>query len=266
MKNKWYEIQAKDESATIYIYDEISSWGITASQFVKDLNAVKAKTISLRINSPGGNVFDGMAIYNALKNHPAKVTAEIDGIAASISSIVAMAGEEIRIAENGFFMIHNAWALAIGTSAEMMKMSETLDKIDTQMEKIYAKRTGQHQENIRNMMAEETWMNADEAKAFGFADSIGDQIAAAACMSFDLTKFRNVPGNLNAGSERVEPGTERELEKYLRDAGASRAAAHEAVAKARRIYQRDADEAEAKVVQEMFRSLTGKITKARYAA
>jgi len=242
MRNRWYEIQAKDETATIYIYDEISSWGITASQFVKDLNVVKAKSISLRLNSPGGNVFDGMAIYNALKNHPAKITTEVDGLAASIASIIAMAGEEINIAENAFFMIHNAWALAIGSSGEMSKMAETLDKIDTQMEKVYAKRTGQDQARIRQMMADETWMNAEEAKEFGFADRIGDQIAAAACASFDLTKFRNVPGNLNAGGERAEPGTERELEKYLRDAGASRAAAHEAVAKARRIYQRDAEE------------------------
>jgi len=243
MKNKWYEIQAKDESATIYIYDEISSWGITASQFVKDLNATKAKTISLRINSPGGNVFDGMAIYNALKQHPAKVTSEVDGIAASIASIIAMAGEEIRIAENAFFMIHNAWAFAIGTSSEMSKMAETLDKIDTQMEKIYAKRTGQEQDKVRQMMAEETWMNADEAKEFGFADSIGDKIAAAACSSFDLTKFRNVPGDLNAGGGRAEPATERELEKFYRDGGMSREMAIAAVAKARRVYQRDADEA-----------------------
>jgi len=125
----------------------------------------------------------------------------------------------------------------------MSKMAETLDKIDTQMEKIYAKRTGQEQDKVRMMMADETWMNADEALELGFADSVGDKIAAAACASFDLTKFRNVPGSLNAGGERVEPGTERELEKFYRDGGMSREMAIAAVAKARRVYQRDADEA-----------------------
>lgn len=261
MKKKWYEIQAAaDEKATIFIYDEISSWGITASQFVKDLQAVKAKEITLRLNSPGGDVFDGMAIYNALKGHPATVRAEVDGLAASIASIIAMAGDTIHMAENAFFMIHNAWALAVGDSGQMMQMSETLDKIDTQMQKIYTKRTGHPQDKIKEMMIAETWMDADEAQGFGFADTIGEPIAAAACATFDLTKFRNVPGKLNAGGGKVEPNTERELEKFLRDEGASRAAAHEAVAKARRVYQRDADEAEAR---EMIRTLNNKIQKAR---
>lgn len=243
MKKKWYEIQAAaDEKATIFIYDEISSWGITASQFVKDLQAVKAKEITLRLNSPGGDVFDGMAIYNALKGHPATVRAEVDGLAASIASIIAMAGDTIHMAENAFFMIHNAWALAVGDSGQMMQMSETLDKIDTQMQKIYTKRTGHPQDKIKEMMIAETWMDADEAQGFGFADTIGEPIAAAA-MAFDLSKFRNVPGNLSARGGRVEPETERELEKFYRDGGMSREMAVAAVAKARRVYQRDADEA-----------------------
>jgi len=184
----WYRIENKAASeATIYVYDEISAWGVSAKQFVKDLNEITAKTIKLRINSPGGNVFDGVTIHNALKEHSASVDVIIDGLAASISSIIAMAGDTIHMADNAMFMIHNAWSIEIGNAEAMHKMGDVLTKIDETLVNTYAKRTGQTPLAIRSMMADETWINAEEAQQMGFADTIGDKSNAKA--SFDLSKY-----------------------------------------------------------------------------
>ena len=128
-KNKsWYSIEnAATDEATIYVYDEISRWGVDAKQFVKDLNGVTAKTINLKINSPGGNVFDGCTIHNALKDHAATVNVQVDGLAASIASIIAMAGDKITMAKSAMMMIHNAWGGCCGNSCDMQKMADVLD-------------------------------------------------------------------------------------------------------------------------------------------
>ena len=236
MKNKsWYKIEAKaDESATVYIYDEIGYWGITAKDFIREVDALNVGSISLRVNSPGGDVFDGIAIYNALNAHPAQVETQIDGLAASIASIIAMAGDKITIAKNAFFMIHNAWAVSIGDAEAMRKMSDVLDKIDTTLVKTYAERTGQSQRNIRQMMGAETWMNADEAIERGFADQVTEETGAKA--AFDLSKFRNVPKDINTSREVAD---ERTLEKALRDAGLSQIAAKAAISAAKSVVRRD---------------------------
>lgn len=235
----WYRIENKaSEEATIYVYDEISAWGISANQFVKDLGEVAAKSINLKINSPGGNVFDGITIYNALRDHSAKVNVHVDGLAASIASVIAMAGDTIHMAKNSFMMIHNAWALAIGNATDMAKMADTLEKIDTTLVKTYQDRTGQTQKNIRQMMADETWMNADEAKANGFADSVGDKVDAK--NKFDLSKYNRVPHAVLAMN--TAENTERDIEQLLRDAGVSRAQAKIAVAAIKADSQRDADD------------------------
>ncbi len=233
----WFRIEAKaDDAATVFIYDEIGTWGVTASDFTRELSAVKANAITLRVNSPGGDVFDGIAIYNALREHPATVTAQVDGLAASIASIIAMAGDEIVIAKNAFFMIHNAWAFAGGGAEDMRKMADVLDKIDTTLVKTYADRTGQTQKAIRQMMADETWLTADESVMLGLADRLADEVAVKA--SFDLSKFKNAPKDLNK-----ETPKERDIEKLLRDAGVSRTAAKAAVSTIKGQTQRDADEA-----------------------
>jgi ATP-dependent Clp endopeptidase proteolytic subunit ClpP len=238
MKKSWYRIEAKEDGpATIFIYDEIGMWGITASDLIRDLAGVSASTITLRVNSPGGDVFDGIAIYNAIRNHPAVVTVQVDGLAASIASIIAMAGDEITIAKNAFFMIHNAWAGAVGGAEEMRKMADVLDKIDTTLVKTYADRTGQTQRAIRQMMAGETWLTAEEAVELGMADRLIDEPGAKA--AFDLSKFRNVPQALHS---EPEPPTERDIEQLLRDAGVSRKAAKAGVSAIKGQSQRDADE------------------------
>lgn len=241
MKKNWYKIEAKaDESATVYIYDEIGYWGTTAKDFICEIDALEASSITLRVNSPGGDVFDGIAIYNALRNHPATVESQVDGLAASIASIIAMAGDTITIAKNAFFMVHNAWSMTAGNAEEMRKMADTLDKIDATMVKAYTDRTGQTQRSVRQMMADETWVSADDAVALGFADKITDEPGAKA--AFDLSKFRNVPQGLSG--EAPAP-TERDIEQLLRDAGVSRKAAMSAVAVIKGEGQRDSDEAEA---------------------
>jgi len=219
-KNKsWYSIENKAATeATVYIYDEISLWGVSANQFVKDLNEITAKTINLRINSPGGNVFDGITIYNSLRDHSAKVKVQVDGLAASIASIIAMAGDEIRMAKNSFLMVHNAWSFTAGNAKDLRKLADTLDKIDGTLTQTYQDKTGMPTADIQQLMEDETWLNADEALAKGFADSVGDPVEAKA--RFDLDKYNKVPQAVIAMN--IKPDNERDLEAVLRDSGLSK--------------------------------------------
>lgn len=207
---------------TILLYDEIGWFGIDAKTFANDLKAVDADTINLRINSPGGSVFDGVAIYNTLRNHKARVITHIDGLAASIASVIALAGDEIRMASNAFFMIHNPWTVTIGDSEQLRKDADVLDKIGDQLLASYVQRIGAgSEEKIRDWMDEETWFNAEEAEAAGFIDEINH--ASGALASFDLSVFSNAPATLVAAAH-ASP-TKRDVERALRDAGLSRAEA-----------------------------------------
>lgn len=218
--------------AEILLYDEISWWGITAESFKRELDGLKGDTIHVRINSPGGNVFDGVTIYNALREHPAKIITHIDGLAASMASVVALAGDEVRMASNGFFMVHDPMTIAIGTAAELRKDADTLEKIGGSLQETYRARTGATNAEVRAWMEEETWFSAEEALEAGFIDSIigeerDSELGAAAL--FDLSVFAHTPKELLRAGERHEP-TERELERALRDAGLSRTAAKAMVA------------------------------------
>jgi ATP-dependent protease ClpP protease subunit len=193
----WYEIKAKasDEIAEIYIYDQIGQdWlgeGISAKQFVTDLKGIKSSQINLRINSPGGEVFDGIAISNALIRHPAKISVDIDGIAGSIATVIALAGDTIRMAENGQFFIHNPWGGVIGTAQDMLKMADGLNKARGSLLDTYMHHTSASRREISNMMDEETWFTAAEAQAIGFVHEITPAVRMAAC--FDLSRYRKVP-------------------------------------------------------------------------
>lgn len=203
MKKPWYTIisGATKKQAEILIYEEIGEnffgEGVSAKQFVKDLQALGAlEQITLRINSPGGNVFDGFAIYNALVRNPARVIAEIDGMAASAASVVALAGNVVHMASNASFMIHDAWGVVMGTGAAMRKMADVLDKIGDNIADVYVNKSNKKPEQVRAWMAEETWFSADEAKDAGFIDEITNSFAIAAC--FDLSRYRKVPRNILA--------------------------------------------------------------------
>lgn len=159
----------------ILLYDEIGFWGITAKEFATGLAGITTPSILLRINSPGGDVFDGLAIYNALLAHDAKITTVVDGLAASAASFIALAGDTVQMHESAMAMVHRAWGLAIGNEADMTDMADTLRKIDAQLAGIYAKKTGGSVEEMLAMMAGEsdgTWFTAEEAKAAGMIDEV----------------------------------------------------------------------------------------------
>ena len=191
MKNKWYSIKNKaGKTADVYIFDEIGLWGVTAKDFIEDVKDLDSTPINLHINSLGGDVFDGMAIYNILKKRTAKTTVYIEGIAASIATIISMGGDEIIMAENSLFMIHNAWSGAMGEAEDMRKTADLLDKIGDELKGIYMKKINISLDELSNMMNSETWLSANEALEYGFIDSVSDAIKVAA--KYNVSKFKNI--------------------------------------------------------------------------
>lgn len=194
----WFRAQASgDGTAEISIYDEIGAWGITAKDFQQELKALGGLTqIFMRINSPGGDVFDGLAIYNMLKRHRASVTVTVDGIAASIASVVAMAGDEVLMPANAMMMVHDPAGVVIGTSKEMRALAEALDKVKQSIVSAYVAKSGGDRDEIGQLMADETWLTADEAVDLGLADGIEEPVRMAA--NFDLSRFKHPPAGLTA--------------------------------------------------------------------
>lgn len=180
-----YSIRARgNASAEIYIYEDVGEgWfgGVSAKQFAVDLKALGAiQNIDLRINSYGGEVFDGLAIYRQLVEHPARVVAHIDGVAASIASVIAMAADEIRIAEAGFIMIHPAQGGVLGCASDMRDMADLLDKITSSIINVYDRRTSADVGQITEWVAKDTWFTASEALAAGFADVVDENMLLVA--------------------------------------------------------------------------------------
>jgi ATP-dependent Clp protease protease subunit len=225
VNRRWFSMKsdkAKNE-AEISIFDEIGIWGVSVSDFKKEFDAIKgAKAITLYINSPGGSVFDGMAIYNILAGVKDKITAKVLGLAASVASIIALAGKRLVMSEGTYLMIHDPWALAVGTGAEMRKTADLLDSIGSGMADIYTARSNHTREEIVSLMAAETWLSAEEAVAAGFADEVVEAEAIAALG--DISKFKHAPQALIERAQKNcdPPTTIRELEATLRDAGYSK--------------------------------------------
>lgn len=187
MRN-WYSMQAlaAPNAAEISIYDEIGMWGVTAKQFISDLKALgDVKDITVSINSPGGSVFDGLTIYNALRASGANVTVKVMGIAASIASIIAMAGKKIIMPENSFMMIHNPLNVIYGNADDMREMADILDKVGSSLVATYVARTGKSEEEVKALMDAETYMTAAEAKELGFADEVIPAVEAKASFEVD---------------------------------------------------------------------------------
>ena len=190
--NSWYTIRAQALGAEVVIYDEIGAYGVSAKGFLAELGALPDGTpLALRLNSPGGSVFDAVAIYNAIKRHSGTVTVWIDGIAASAASYIAMAGDEVVMPENAFLMIHDPAGVVMGTAIDMRAMAEALDKIKGSLLQGYAAKSGRPQEEIAPLMAAETWLDARDALDLGFADRIAEPVRIAA--RFDVGRFRNAP-------------------------------------------------------------------------
>lgn len=194
-----------DETVTLYIYGVIDSFfGINAFEFNKELEKIGAeKNIVLRINSPGGDVFEARAIMTALSNHPAKVTARIDGLAASAATLISLAADRIEISDGALYMIHYASSLAYGNSSELRKTADLLDKVDAILVDDYVKKTSKEPEAIKEWLAAETWFSAQQALDNGFVDAIIDSTSSPSAMPkavFNLAAY--LKGRDNGGASQ----------------------------------------------------------------
>lgn len=160
------------QPAEILLHDEIGPFGVTSKQFSAALKQVGDAPLTLRINSPGGDVFDGISIFNALASRKAPVNIVVDGLAASAASVIAMAGSNIAMHESAMLMVHNAHCVAIGNRHDMTEVAATLEKVDGQLAKIYAARTGGTEEDMAVLMDNESWLTSTDAMETGFADSV----------------------------------------------------------------------------------------------
>ena len=212
------KVQSKSkEAAEIYIYEEIGEgWygGISAKAFAEEVKKLgSVKTIDVFINSPGGSVFDGVAIYNTLKSNKARIVVHIDGLAASIASIIAMSGDEVHMAANAFMMIHNPWSLMSGFAEDYRKEADRLDLIAGTLRDTYAAKSAEKAtvDQITTWMSEETWFTASDALEAGLVDFVSEELQAAA--RFDLSKFnyRNMPKDKTSGESLVDLPGEKKL-------------------------------------------------------
>ena len=192
-------------SAEITIYEDIgASWfgGMSAKDFVQKLRDLgNVDTIDVRISSYGGDVFDGLAIYRNLVEHKAKVITHIDGVAASIASVIAMAGKEIHIGASAQIMIHDAWAFAMGNAADMRDMANLLDTTSGAIADVYTARTNRDRDEVRGLMKAETWMIGQEAVDAKFATSVAENLKVAAKYDPTKHKFKNAPQRLIAPAD-----------------------------------------------------------------
>ncbi len=207
----WYRIKAVARGvAEIMLYDEIGAWGISAQQFARELKALgDLQRIDLRVHSPGGDVFEGTAIYNLLKHHPARVDGYVDGLAASMATVVLMACDTVYIPENGMMMIHKPWGITGGDADDMRRYVDLLDKIEDTMVTAYASKTGKSADEIKALLKEETWMTGREAIEAGFADQLTEPLSAAAQLtSKRMQEFNHMPQALQALMQPRAQGTQ----------------------------------------------------------
>lgn len=215
----WNFKNKDDDTGELMLYGDISNsswWGdeVTPKDFKKDLDGLgDIKNLNIYINSGGGDVFAGTSIHNMLKRHSAYKTVYIDGIAASIASVIAMAGDKIIMPKNAMMMIHRAWTVLYGNANEFKKMADTLEQVDASISTAYEGKTGLESGEVLQLMEDETWFTASEAVEKGFADEIEEEKLLAASMDgaflvmnnqkFDLSKYKNAPE-----VEEIEPEPE----------------------------------------------------------
>ena len=187
------------DTTKIMLYDSIGEDGTGAQDFIAELRAIKTPKIDLHINSYGGEITEGLAIANAIKDHPSEITAHIDGIAASIASIIAIAADRVCVARNAFVMIHNGIGKTAGDPSAMRKHADILDKMCDSIAQAYSDKTGKSVAEVRKAMDEETWFNAEEAKAWGLVDEIedpGNETDLAASVMLAVGRYDRVPREL----------------------------------------------------------------------
>lgn len=206
--NKGYDIKNQGKSAEILIYDAIGQGlfgGLSAKSFVTDLKTLKdINNITVRLHSPGGEVFDGTAIYNALVQHPAHIEMHIDGMALSMASVIAMAGDKVIMAENAMMMIHDPSISVSGTASNLRKAADTLEKTKAAILNAYIRKTSKQEEELSALMSVETWMSAEEALMHGFIDEISESVKMAAHFDLKAYGFKRVPDGLCTASEDLD--------------------------------------------------------------
>ena len=202
----WYSIRNAGTSAEISIYEEIGMGGVTPAAFISELTALKSLPITVRINSLGGSVFDGLAIYNLLRDHVGGVTVKIDGVAASMASVVAMAGTRVIMSESALMMIHNPNSEVAGEASDLRNMAGVLDQVKNSLVAAYQRKTNLPPNRLAAMMDAETWMSAPEALALGFIDAV--EKSAVVVAKFDTARMPNLPAKFkNLMSQPTTPAT-----------------------------------------------------------
>lgn len=245
----WYSIKNKAGNVLdISLHDEIGLWGVTAADFMAELSANQdVRSINLSIHSPGGNLLDGLAIYNKLKAHPARVFGKVEGLAASAASLVLMASDHIEMPENSFLMIHNAHGVAGGDPDDLREFADLMERMQNSAVNVYHARTGKDPGELASMMKAETWMTAEDALADGFIDTITERIEVAAKIAAFSRYFKDVPVKNAANVEAVN--NERDLEKFLREAGLSKGLATALVSRVKTVFKGDPDNRQTELEQ-----------------
>jgi len=195
----WYRVQAKkDGAAEVFIYDEIGAGffggGVAAADLIKEIKGLGLKAgdeLKVRINSPGGNFFEGVTIHNYLRTEKAKIIVRVDGVAASAASVVVMAGDRIEMPQNAMLFIHNPWMFAAGDAKVMRKVAEDLDQMRDSAAGTYLRRAGDKltRAKLLDMLDAETWLTAEDSVKHGLADVVDEPVRAAALAQFDFNKY-----------------------------------------------------------------------------
>lgn len=223
MSKKYWEFKNQTSTeADLYLYIEVASWGAgyaahSAQSFKQELDDLgKINTLNIYINSPGGDVFEGNTIMNMLKRKKCIKNVYIDGLAASIASVIAMAGDKIIMPSNSMMMIHNAWTYAAGNSNELRKLADDLDKVNASIRQTYLDKAGDKldEETLITLMDNETWLTAQECYNYGLCDVVGEDKNIAAKFDLNLlNKYKNIPVNYVLNQAEVKNNKQEEVEK-----------------------------------------------------
>ena len=206
----------RDSDRSIGIYDPIGAdyftgEGVTSKRIAAALRSMGKGPVVVNINSPGGDLFEGLAIYNMLRDHPGEVTVKVLGVAASAASIIAMAGDKVQIAKSAFFMVHNAWVAVVGNRNDLSELAKTLEGFDAAMAGIYSAKTGMSKQKVAALMDADSWIGGDDAIEHGFADEL-------------------IEADRSSKAERSKALTVRRVESALRAAGLSKSEAVKLIA------------------------------------
>lgn len=205
-KDKFWSVKAEsNKRGSLYIYGTITAYkwddaDVTAKQFADDLEALgDVDALDVFINSPGGSVFQGQAIYSILKRFGEKtpVHVHVDGLAASIASVIAMAGSTVTMPRNAMMMVHNPWSIAIGNAADFRKEADTLDRIRVALIEAYMSKVNITEDKLSELLDAETWLTAQECHDYGFCDELGEEKQVAASVDPEImAHYRNAPPEL----------------------------------------------------------------------